>query len=196
MKKRVTIVKLGGSIITDKTKPYTPNLITLKRLAHEIKKAGVPVVVVHGQGSFAHTSAKKYGGKKGYKNTLGIAKVFLDAMEMNRVVMQELLKAKIPAVSFRPNSLFLSQSGALKKSNLEPVLEAFSQGLVPVLYGDVIMDTSWQTTIFSGEVSTRHLVLFLARQKLNIKEIIQVGITDGVYDELGKTIRQDRKSVV
>ena len=190
MKKQLIILKLGGSIITDKTRPYTPNLTALKRLVLEIKKANVPVVIVHGQGSYAHTSAKKYGGKKGYKNTIGIARVFFDATEMNRVVMQELLNAKIPAVSFRPNSMFLSQNGALKKSNLEPVFEALSQGLVPVLYGDVIMDTSWQTTIFSGEVAARHVALFLARQKINIKEIIQVGVTDGVYDELGKTIRQ------
>jgi isopentenyl phosphate kinase len=190
MKKQLIILKLGGSIITDKTRPYTPNLAALKRLSREIKLADVPVVVVHGQGSFAHTSAKKYGGKKGYKNLLGVVKVFSDAMEMNSVVMAELLKAKIPAVSFRPNSLFLSQSGVIKKSNLEPVLEALKQGIVPVLYGDVIMDTTWLTTIFSGEVSTRHLALFLARQKISIKEIIQVGVTDGVYDTKGKTIRQ------
>lgn len=190
MKKQLIILKLGGSIITDKTRLYTPNLTALKRLSREIKMAGVPVVIIHGQGSFAHTSAKKYGGKKGYNNLLGIAKVFSDAMEMNRIVMQELLKAKIPAVSFRPNSLFLSQNGIIKKSNLEPVLEALKQEMVPVLYGDVIMDTTWLTTIFSGEVSTRHLAMFLAMQKVSIKEIIQVGVTDGVYDGNGKTLSQ------
>lgn len=189
MVKNVTIIKLGGSIITDKTRPYTPNTKALKMLALEIKKANVPVVIVHGQGSFAHTSAKKYGGKKGYKSALGVSKVFLDAMEMNRVVMEALYKAKIPVVSFRPNSLFLATNGKLSKNNIQPVYEALQQGLVPVLYGDVIMDTSWKTTIFSGEVSARYVALYLAKHSVNVRKIVQVGCTDGVVDSDGKSIR-------
>lgn len=188
MVKNVTIIKLGGSIITDKSRPYTPNEKALKMLALEIKKAGVPVLIVHGQGSFAHTSAKKYGGKKGYKSTLGVAKVFLDAMEMNSVVMKVLYKAKIPAVSFRPNSLFLSTNGKLSKNNIQPVYEALQQGIVPVLYGDVIMDTRLKTTIFSGEVSARYVALLLAKHHVNVKKIIQVGRTDGVLASDGKSL--------
>ena len=189
-KTKITIIKLGGSIITDKTRPYTPNLPAIKRLAREIKKAGVPVVVVHGQGSFAHTSAKKYGGKRGYKSLFGISTVFKDAMAINSIIIEELLATKIPVVSFRPNSLFLSNNGKLKRNNLGVVLEALKQGLVPVLYGDVIMDTSWKTTIFSGEVSTRHMALFLALHNITVDKIIQVGVTDGVYDDEGKTIKE------
>lgn len=183
MNKSVIIVKLGGSIITDKTKPYTPNIMALKRLSSDIKKAGVPVVIIHGQGSFAHTSAAKYGGKKGYKSTLGVAKVFNDAMKMNSIVMDALIDAKIPAVSFRPNSLFLSKKGQVMKNNLEPVVEAINQGIVPVMYGDVIMDTEWKSTIFSGETSSYYLVLFLLMKKIEIAKIIQVGVTDGVYTD-------------
>lgn len=189
MKKQLIIIKLGGSIITDKTKPYTPNKKAIKSLVEEIKSANIPVVIIHGQGSFAHTSAKKYGGKKGYKNKLGVAMVFYDAMQMNSIVMQELLKAKIPAVSFRPNSLFIAHKGMLKNNNLQPVVEAIKQGLVPVLYGDVIMDTDWQTTIFSGEVSARYLALFLARQKIGVQKIVQVGLTDGVLDAKKKAVQ-------
>jgi isopentenyl phosphate kinase len=183
----IAIIKLGGSIITDKTKPYTPNLPVIKRLAREIKKADVSVVLIHGQGSFAHTSAKKYGGIKGYKSRWGIAKVARDAMEINRIVMDVFIETKLPAISFRPNSLFLAKSGKLINQNLEPVFQALEQGLMPVLYGDVIMDTSFKTTIFSGEKITRFLINFLSN-KYNVKYIVQVGVTDGVLDENGKTI--------
>lgn len=190
MKKQVVIIKLGGSIITDKTKPYTPNMPAIKRLAREIKSSGVPAVIIHGQGSFAHTSAKKYGGMKGYRSRWGIAKVARDAMEMNRIVMDELLNAKIPAISFRPNSLFLAENGKMKTHNLESVLEALNQGLIPVLYGDVIMDKTLKTTIFSGETTTYHLVNFLMKKGINVDKIIQVGVTNGVYDSKGKTIEE------
>ncbi|OIP57930.1 MAG: hypothetical protein COX79_02945 [Candidatus Levybacteria bacterium CG_4_10_14_0_2_um_filter_36_16] len=185
----ITIIKFGGSIITDKSKPYTPNLPIIKRLISEIKKVGIPVIVVHGQGSFAHTSAKKYGGKKGYSSLWGIAKVFRDAMEMNRIVMDAFMDAKLPAVSFRPNSLFMAKSGKIFTHNLEVISEALRQGLTPVLYGDVIMDKTWKTTIFSGETSTYHLVNFLSKKKIKVDKIIQVGATDGIYDNNNKTIR-------
>jgi len=179
--KSISIIKLGGSIITDKSKPYTPNLPNIKRLAKEIKRANVPIIIVHGAGSFAHTSAKKYGGKKGYTSLWGVAKVSRDAQTLDQIVIDELINAKIPAVSFRPNSLFLSENGQLKAENLETVFTAINQGIVPVLYGDVIMDGKWKTTIFSGETSTKYLVKYLQSKRMQVSKIIQVGVTDGVY---------------
>src|SRR5690606_3594630 len=166
--KKIVIIKLGGSVITDKSTPYSANTDVIQRLAREIKKSHVKVLIVHGQGSFAHTSAKKYGGKKGYLSLFGIANVFKDAMEMNRIVMDCLLSEKIPAVSFRPNSLFVSSLGKMQKHNLEAILAALEQGMVPVLYGDVIMDKKWKTTIFSGETSTAYITDYLMDKKITV----------------------------
>jgi isopentenyl phosphate kinase len=187
MKKEIVIIKLGGSIITDKTTPYIANLPAIRALAKEIRNANIPVLIVHGQGSFAHTSAKEYGGKKGYQNRWGIAKVARDAMEMNRIVMDQLLEASLPAISFRPNSLFMAEEGELEAQNIAPVLEALRQDLIPVLYGDVIMDSKFKTTIFSGEKSARMLIDFIS-PKFGIKYIVQVGVTNGVLDKSGQTI--------
>ncbi len=194
MRNTITIIKLGGSIITDKSKPYTLNLPVIKKLAKEIKKANIPVIIVHGAGSFAHTSAKKYGGKKGYSSLWGVAKVARDAQALDQIMIDELIYAKIPAISFRPNSLFVARKGQLASHNLTTVLEALKQGLVPVLYGDVILDQSWNTTIFSGETSTKYLVDFLQDNNVRVNKVIQVGITDGVYDLDGVTIPEISKS--
>jgi len=190
MRNAITIIKLGGSIITDKSRPYIPNLPVLKRLAREIKKSGVPVIIVHGAGSFAHTSAKKYGGKKGYSSQIGISRVFNDAIKINNVVVECLISKRLPAISFRPNSLFVARGGKMKYHNLDAVLLSLKQELIPVLYGDVILDEKWKTTIFSGETIILHLVLFLQKKDIKVEKVIQVGRTDGVQDENGKTIRQ------
>lgn len=195
MKKPLTIVKLGGSIITDKSKPYTPNISVIDDLVRQIKKSNVPVVIIHGAGSYAHTSAKKYGGKKGYKSLMGIATVSYDAQALNQIILERLIKAKVPAMTFRPNSLFLASEGAKIKSQIEPIYEAILQGIVPVLYGDVIMDKKWKTTIFSGEISTKYLVGDLIKRGIKINKIIQVGITDGVYDSKGATIPKITKKI-
>lgn len=192
-KNNIIVIKLGGSIITDKSIPYTPDIPVLRRLAREISKSHARVLIVHGQGSFAHTSAKKYGGKKGYKSLIGVAEVFKDAMAINSIVVDELFKAGLPAVSFRPNSLFLAESGKPKKNNLQPVKEALDQGLVPVLFGDVIMDTTWKTTIFSGEIVESHLIPFLLKKEVHISKIVQVGITNGVLDSYGGVIDEINK---
>ncbi len=75
----LTLIKLGGSVITQKDKEYTFKKSVVKRLAKEIKKSNKKVLIAHGSGSFGHTSALKYGGMNGYKDTWGIAKVARDA---------------------------------------------------------------------------------------------------------------------
>lgn len=186
--KTLTIVKLGGSVITDKSKPYTANYIAIKRLLREIKKANVPCIIVHGGGSFPHTSAKKYGGKKGYNSLLGVTIVSRDAQALNQIVLDEFINAKVPAISFRPNSMFSANEGKVKTCHLSPLVTAINQGIVPIIYGDVIMDNAWKTTIFSGETSTSIVVDFLSKNHITVKKVLQVGITDGVYNTNGETI--------
>lgn len=180
--KNIVLIKLGGSIITDKNKPYKARPEIIRQLAKEIKKAGLPVVVFHGSGSFGHTSASKYGGKKGYKSTFGISKVSRDAMEINRIVMDIFIEEKLPAVSLRPMSLLVTKEGEIKKRNFEPIKLSLSQGLIPVLYGDVIWDEAWKSTIYSGEKLTFEVAKFLIKNDYKVKFVVQVGNTDGVLE--------------
>ena len=186
--KSIILIKLGGSIITQKDKEYTFIPDVVKRLAKEIKRANIPVLIAHGGGSYPHTSAKKYGGAKGYISTWGIAKVARDAMEINRLVMDVLLDEKIPAVSFRPMSMILANKGKVSKKMFEPILEALNQGLIPVIYGDVIWDKTFKSTIFSGEKTLNLVAEYLLKNKYKVEKIIEVGTTDGVLDANGKTI--------
>jgi isopentenyl phosphate kinase len=188
--KKLFLVKLGGSIITDKNKEYFARMDLIKKLAKEIYKSKAQLVIAHGSGSFAHTSATKYGGKKGYKNLLGVATVARDAMEINRIVMDELIKAKIPAVSFRPMSMILTNAGKIKFENFQILENALAQGLVPVVYGDVLWDQSWKSTIFSGEHTLNLIGIYLSTKGYVIKKIIQVGQTDGVYDDKNNIISE------
>jgi len=191
--KSIVLIKLGGSVITNKSKEYTARPDVITRLAKEIKKANVSVVIAHGSGSFGHTSATKYGGKKGYKSTWGVAKVARDAMEINRIVMDILIEEKIPAISMRPMSMIIAKKGEVEKNLFENISLLLKQGITPVVYGDVILDTNWKTTIFSGETTLDLIGLYLLKNDFKIVKNIQVGITDGVYDENKKTIPEITK---
>ena len=192
--KDITLVKLGGSVITDKKVPYVAKTAVIKRLAQELKACPAPLIIAHGSGSFAHTSAAKFGGKKGYKTTIGFAKVARDAMEINRIVMDILVNEGLPAVSLRPLSMILTSAGKTEKNLFGVLEEALKQGLIPVVYGDVILDRTWKSTIYSGETTLNQIALYLKSKGLSIKKIIEVGETDGVLNAQKETVAKISKA--
>ena len=198
--KNIILIKFGGSIITDKNTPYKARSDVIRRLAKELKKIkDISIVLSHGVGSFAHTSAKKFGGKRGYKSKWGIAKVAHDVMDINKIVMDVLLEEGLPAVSLRPMSMMITDAGKLKNNLFEIVEETLNQGLIPVVYGDVIWDKKWKSTIYSGETTLNEIGIYLSKKGFKVDKIIQVGETNGVYDDKGKTIpsinRENWKSI-
>ncbi|MFN8459248.1 MAG: hypothetical protein U0401_32125 [Anaerolineae bacterium] len=54
----LVLLKLGGSVITDKTKPFTARMDVIERLAQEINHAltdrggDLQLIIGHGAGSF------------------------------------------------------------------------------------------------------------------------------------------------
>jgi isopentenyl phosphate kinase len=67
---KLVFLKLGGSLITDKTQPYSVRLDKLNDLAVQIAHAlqtqpELRLVLGHGSGSFGHTAAKEYRTREG-----------------------------------------------------------------------------------------------------------------------------------
>ncbi|MDO8609875.1 MAG: hypothetical protein Q7R95_04960, partial [bacterium] len=111
-----------------------------------------------------------------------------DAMEINRIIMDIFIEEQLPALSFRPLSCMVSKNGLLSQSFFEPILQAIIQNFIPVVYGDVIFDKSWKTTIFSGETTIFYLIPYLIKKRFSINSIIQVSNYNGIHDINGKTV--------
>ena len=60
------IIKLGGSVITDKSKESFFKKEIMNNLSKEIKKANKRCIIIHGAGSFGHILAKKYKLNNGF----------------------------------------------------------------------------------------------------------------------------------
>ncbi len=193
MKQKIYCIKLGGSVITDKTVPYKAQIETIRAVAKSLKKVKAPLLIAHGSGSFGHTSAKKYGGKNGYTDRWGIAKVSRDAQEINRIVIDILIEEGLPAVSFSPRSFILAKKGIINETYFSPVREALKQGLIPVIYGDVIWDSAQKTTILSGETILNAICQDLQKHNYTIAKIIQLCNVDGVLDDTKKVIPEITK---
>lgn len=181
-------VKLGGSVITDKSKPYSIDRETIESLARELAEYKKPLVLFHGNGSVAHTSASQHGGKHGYSSKEGIAIVNRDVLYLHSVVVDIFVKKKINAVSFRPNSFMVASGGRVEEVWTSALFRAVSQGLVPVIPGDVVWDSEWKSTIFSGERVINILVPYFEESGYKVSKVIEVGETNGVIHPSGFTI--------
>lgn len=177
--KEITVVlKLGGSVVTDKNKPFTISP-DLPRIAHEIKQSGAKrLVIIHGGGSFGHPLASKYKiqqGKKTQGQILGFAKTQKAMEDLNNHVLCALLKAGIPAFPLQPSSMAEMESGKIKRIAMWPIKRALKDGLVPVLYGVPAFDSKNGFCILSGD----ELVHVIAR-KLKADRVLLASDVDGV----------------
>lgn len=180
----LTFLKLGGSLITDKTHPHTPRLGVLARLAEEIAAArrtqpGFRLLLGHGSGSFGHVPAKKYDTRQGVhtpQEWLGFVEVWREAAALNHLVMDALSAAEVPALSFPPSASLLAAAGQVACWDLAPLLAALEAGLLPVVYGDVVFDRALGGTIFSTEDLFTHLV-----RVLHPRRVLLAGLEAGVF---------------
>ncbi|MEX1248576.1 MAG: isopentenyl phosphate kinase [Anaerolineales bacterium] len=177
-------LKLGGSLITEKDKPSTALLDVIKRAAAEIAAAyatnpAQPLLLGHGSGSFGHFPAKQHGTRTGVGSEAqwhGFIEVRQQAASLNRIVMDALTAAGLPALAFPPSAMATASDGRITHWELRPIRAALDAHLLPVVYGDVAFDTVRGGTI----LSTEDLFVYLAAQ-LQPSRLLLAGDEEGVY---------------
>jgi len=194
----LVFLKLGGSLITDKTQAYTVRQDKLADLANQLAHTlqthpELHLILGHGSGSFGHTAAKKYGtrggvrpapsrpppfsekiGEEQYWN--GFIEVWYQATTLNRYVIQALNEAGILAMTFSPAASVWSDNGKVAKWDLSQIEVALEKGIVPVVHGDVIFDKTKGGTILSTEDLFEHLA-----RELHPQRILLAGLEEAVW---------------
>jgi isopentenyl phosphate kinase len=181
---QILFLKLGGSLITDKSKPLTPRLDVIQRIAAEIAQTRkrhpqLRLLIGHGSGSFGHTVADRYqtqAGVQGDKAWLGFTEVWAAARELDRIVIEHLRNENLPVIVFPPSTGVIAENRKLKSWNTRPIESALLHDLIPVVYGDVIFDAAVGGTIFSTEQLFQHLA-----KVFQPRRILLAGIDPGVY---------------
>jgi len=177
---QLTILKLGGSVITIKAKPYTANSEAIERLAGEIHRANVkPLIIIHGGGSYGHPTAAKYRIKEGYRGpfqTMGFSETHQAMVTINKMVLDALIQEKVPAVTVQPSAFILTDKGRIRSMETDIVLKLLKSGITPILYGDVVLDSTLGFTILSGDQLVSSLAI-----KLGADRIIMGIDVNGLY---------------
>ncbi len=181
---RTVFLKLGGSLITDKREQEMPRSAEIQRLAHEVQRArleqpGLRLVVGHGSGSFGHVYASTHGTRAGVTTPaqwLGFAQTADAAARLNRIVVRELLAAGVPAWSIQPSVALRCADGRVAAGPESTVLAALARGLVPVIFGDVALDT-----IRGGTIASTEEIFAALDDALRPAQIILAGEVGGIY---------------
>ena len=148
------LIKLGGSVITDKTKYKTLRTDVLERLAKEIKSSGKDVILVHGAGSYGHIIAAENELQKGFLRDSQIpaaSQVMEDVRTLDAEVIKCFNSAGMPCVSLPPSAIAKLQSGKLNELDCRVFQDYLDIGIMPVTFGDECLDTERKFGICSGD---------------------------------------------
>ena len=175
------ILKLGGSVITDKSGELAAKTEDINRIAEEIKRADVDnLVIVHGGGSFGHPTAQKWNLKEGFKEPtqkMGFAETHHVMTVLNGLIMDALVWHEIPALSYAPSTCFVTENGRIKSCDSLILDRMTKMGFTPVLYGDAVFDDKLGFTVLSGDQLVAYLAIKMKAEK------IVIGVdTDGLYE--------------
>lgn len=179
----LVFLKLGGSLLTDKTRPQTLRGEALARLAGEVAAAlaerpDLRLVIGHGSGSFGHVTASQHGTRAGVVTSQqwrGYAEVARVAAELNRLVVDALWAAGVPVLRIQPSASARCRDGQLQALDERPIVAALAHGLIPLVHGDVALDDVRGGTI----ISTEQIFRWLA-PRLRPDRVVLVGEVAGV----------------
>jgi isopentenyl phosphate kinase len=191
----IVIVKLGGSLITDKSRRARTRSAIILRLATEIARASARIrariIVGHGSGSFGHHAATEHSlleTTSPRRQAPGTAAVQRAAHTLHRRVTDAMESAGVMPFSVLPSSTCSGRDGRVTRMDARPFASALEADLVPITCGDVVLDASGRATICSTEAVLLALTRKLIRAGHRIRRAVWLGITDGVYDADGRTI--------
>jgi len=179
------VLKLGGSVITEKDEPETVDRGALEACASALGDYEGDAVVVHGGGSFGHYHAERHGvtEETGTRNASALLDVH-DAMgQLNDRVIAALRAHDVATAPVEPFSLaHRDRDGALTMpvGGLETLI---AEGFVPVLHGDGVPHRGTGVTVLSGDEVVVELARSLGAQRVGLCSTVE-----GVYDASGNVI--------
>ncbi len=171
---REVIVKLGGSVITDKSQPFSYRSDVVSALSEEIASSDQRAVLVHGGGSFGHTLAKQHGlsSEPAVSEAGAVSRTRAAMYELNSMLCKTMMDNRLFPYPFSPfDAVARAERGAVA-SWLRGLVK---NGLTPVTFGDVTLAQPGPR-ILSGDVIMLELARILAPERC----VFAVDV-DGVY---------------
>ena len=172
------LIKLGGSIITNKKKPLSPRRKTIENIAKNLKKINEPLIIVHGGGSYGHYWSVKYDmhTKPMKYDTRGVSVVKNSMIDLNKIILDAFLKNRLSPYCLPPTDFMTGDKPISKK--VKEIEKIAKSGLIPITFGDALWYGQNKTYILSGD-KIMTLLSKILKPKLSIFALDE----DGLYSD-------------
>jgi len=179
-------LKIGGGSVTHKDDNRREAKVdVIRRIAREIKRAknsrAFRLVVVHGAGPFGHRLVTDYDIKEGLNSpgdVEGFVRTHNSMEDLNKVFMDVFREEGLLGFPIQPSAVIIQNEKRIDVFHTEVIehLLGTSNDIIPILYGDMVIDRAQKASVVSGDA----IVPYLAR-KLKANRILMGTDVDGIY---------------
>ncbi|MDR0957211.1 MAG: hypothetical protein LBM09_01385 [Candidatus Nomurabacteria bacterium] len=185
--KSLVFIKIGGSLLTDKSVPYQLNSDFIAKLGKLLPRKlpkDTDFIIGTGGGSFGHYEATRYKLNKPIKTSrqiLGAAVTHLSVQKLQQIVAQKFLDAGKPIFTMSPSSFCEVKNGKII-ARTEIIESAFKNGFIPLVHGDGAFDDQKKVRIISTE-SVGLAILQSLKKKYSQMTAIFLTNVDGIIKD-------------
>jgi isopentenyl phosphate kinase len=180
----LTVLKLGGALLTEKGVRNTLRPAIVAQCAREIARVfhrGLlgPLVIVHGAGSFGHQQVIEQGLHRGGfapEQRLPLSLLQNNVMRLRLSLAEEFTRAGVPVSITLPSSCMTTADGRPELA-LEAWGESLRHGMVPLGGGDIVMDRLGGIRVVSGDSLAVWLATHFGARRLYFATVV-----DGILE--------------
>lgn len=184
MRKKLYLLKIGGSLIADQKDPSKIKRGAIRRIFKEIEDArrekGFNIIISHGTGAVGHVPSKRYNVPAGFRDERsrrGSVITEIACSRLNRIVTEIANRIGMPVFSFSPHSFGVTRMGKISSVYSAPFKAVLGRNWIPITYGDVMIDMDHGFSDTSSEEVMRAIAKSFKPDK-----IIMCTDVDGLFD--------------
>lgn len=188
LKRKIIILKIGGSVITQKHREgIFVRRALLKRIAREIQTAqernpNIQLIIIHGAGAGGHQLAKKYSLSEGVGDVpekwRGALLTRQTNQSLNLKIFEIFSHSDIRIVPIHTASIITQKDKKIISCSFEAISQALKWNCTPLLYGELVFDTELGMSICSGDTSA----FFLAKH-YQAERVLFASDVDGIFNK-------------
>lgn len=171
----LVVLKIGGGAVTHKEsneRRARPEVI--RRLAREVGQAlgerPLRLAAVHGAGPFGHRLVTEYGLQGALTSARaieGLVRTHESMEDLNKLFMDIFREEGLLVFPVQPSACLVQHKGRVEEIFLEPVQRLLAlPGVIPLLYGDMVLDRSLGGSVVSGDTLVAELASRLGASRV------------------------------
>lgn len=180
----ITLVKIGGSVLTDKQRPLVFQRVYARSVAADIRLSRTVPVLVHGTGSWAKAIGRHYHRDGGwFRDATGFQLTSLRIRRLQEALAAALRDEGVVCCPLQANAIVHRSGGTLDFYDTGPIERLVEAGVSPLLCGDVLVEGPGTFRIVSSDA----IAVAIAR-RMRVSDCVFATDVDGVWDAAGQLV--------